>query len=151
MRLLVALLGFAVDGTLVDAGVDALVQFSLLSDQRKIQHVRTLSPLPYETTIIAKALFAEDSESRYFLWERVAIGVESLRATGSAAPAGGQILDASSSCSEFTGLGYLGADLVIDEELGPLVMEVNARPGLQVQNVSSVGLVERLNEIDGDR
>ena len=30
-------------------------------------------------------------------------------------------------------------------------MEVNAWPGLQVQNVSGVGLVERLNEIDGDR
>jgi hypothetical protein len=41
-----------------------------------------------------------------------------------------EILDVASSCSEATGLGYLGADLVIDEELGPLVMEVNARPGL---------------------
>ncbi len=57
------------------------------------------------------------------------------------------ILDAASSCSEATGLGYLGVDLVIDEELGPLVMEVNARPGLQVQNVTGVGLGERLEEI----
>jgi hypothetical protein len=39
---------------------------------------------------------------------------------------------------------------VIDEELGPLVMEVNARPGLQVQNVTGVGLAER-KEINGDR
>ena len=30
-------------------------------------------------------------------------------------------------------------------------MEVNALPGLQVQNVSGVGLAQRLKEIDGDR
>ena len=60
-----------------------------------------------------------------------------------------EILDAASSCSEATGLGYLGVDLVVDEELGPIVMEVNARPGLQVQNVSGVGLAERLEEIGG--
>ena len=77
--------------------------------------------------------------------------LQSLRDKVSAAPARGQILDASSSCSKATGLGYLGADLVIDEVLGPLVMEVNARPGLQAQNVGDVGLAERLKEIDGDR
>ncbi len=59
------------------------------------------------------------------------------------------ILDAASSCSEATGLGYLGVDLVIDEELGLLVMEVNARPGLQAQNVTGVCLAERLEEIGG--
>jgi len=58
-----------------------------------------------------------------------------------------EILDAASACSEAAGLGYLSVDLVVDEELGPLVMEVNARPGLQGQNVSSVGLAERLEEI----
>ena len=64
MRLRVALPGFAVDSTLVDEGVDALAQLSLLSGQRKIQHVRTPSLSPYETAIIAKALFVEGSESR---------------------------------------------------------------------------------------
>lgn len=70
---------------------------------------------------------------------------------GAEVPYWDEVLDAASSCSEATGLGYLGADLVIDEELGPLVMEVNARPGLQVQNVTGVGLAERLKEINKDR
>ncbi len=62
-----------------------------------------------------------------------------------------QILNAASSCSDATGLGYLGVDMVVDEELGPLVMEVNARPGLQAQNVSGVGLADRLKEVTGSR
>lgn len=37
-------------------------------------------------------------------------------------------------------LGYLGVDIVIDRERGPLVLEVNARPGLEIQNVHGVGL-----------
>jgi hypothetical protein len=107
--------------------------------------------LPYETAIIAKALFAEGSESRYFFASALRSLLERLRAKGDAASTRGQIRDAASSCSEATGPGHLGADLVIDEKLGPLVMEVNARPGLQVQNVSGVGLAERLKEIDGAR
>lgn len=37
-------------------------------------------------------------------------------------------------------LGYIGVDICIDENLGPLVIEANARPGLQIQNVSAHGL-----------
>lgn len=66
-------------------------------------------------------------------------------------PNWGDIVDAASSCSEATALGYLGVDLVVDEELGPLVMEVNARPGLEIQNVTGVGLAERLDEVNGRR
>ncbi|CAA9461577.1 MAG: FIG002781: Alpha-L-glutamate ligase family protein [uncultured Rubrobacteraceae bacterium] len=70
---------------------------------------------------------------------------------GAEVPYWGQILDAASSCSDATGLGYLGVDMVTDEELGPLVMEVNARPGLQAQNVNGVGLADRLKEVTGSR
>lgn len=41
--------------------------------------------------------------------------------------------------------------MVTDEELGPLVMEVNARPGLQAQNVNGVGLADRLKAVTGSR
>ena len=34
-----------------------------------------------------------------------------------------------------TGLRYLGADIVFDRAHGHLVLEVNARPGLEIQNV----------------
>lgn len=59
-----------------------------------------------------------------------------------------EIVDAAEGCGEATGLGYLGVDLVVDEEIGPLVMEVNARPGLEIQNVTGVGLAERMDEVD---
>lgn len=45
-------------------------------------------------------------------------------------------------CAGATGLHYLGADVVIDAERGPLVLEVNARPGLQIQNVTGQGLLD---------
>jgi len=37
-------------------------------------------------------------------------------------------------------LGYLGCDVVVDAVLGPLVLEINARPGLEIQNVHGYGL-----------
>jgi len=38
-------------------------------------------------------------------------------------------------------LGYLGGDFVIDEQRGPLILEVNARPGLEIQLANEVGLL----------
>ena len=33
-------------------------------------------------------------------------------------------------------LGFLGVDIVVDELRGPVVLELNARPGLEIQNVN---------------
>ena len=49
---------------------------------------------------------------------------------------------------EMTGLGYIGVDLVIDVERGPLLLELNARPGLQIQIANESGLWERLDAVD---
>lgn len=49
---------------------------------------------------------------------------------------------------DMTGLGYLGADMVIDRERGPLLLELNARPGLQIQIANQAGLLRRLELID---
>lgn len=54
------------------------------------------------------------------------------------------ILEIAVTCHEMTGLGYLGVDLMIDEEAGPLMIEVNARPGLAIQLANGVGLLRRL-------
>lgn len=54
------------------------------------------------------------------------------------------ILDIAVTCHEMTGLGYLGVDVMIDESLGPLMIEVNARPGLAIQLANGVGLLRRL-------
>jgi alpha-L-glutamate ligase-like protein len=51
-------------------------------------------------------------------------------------------------CTDMTGLGYMGVDLVIDKNNGPLLLELNARPGLQIQVANRKGLLERLEMID---
>ncbi|WP_185976561.1 alpha-L-glutamate ligase-like protein [Catenovulum sediminis] len=51
-------------------------------------------------------------------------------------------------CYEKTNLGYLGADLVLDVELGPLLLELNARPGLSIQIANGCGLKPRLKIIE---
>lgn len=58
-----------------------------------------------------------------------------------------RILDIATTCQDMTGLGYLGVDLMIDEQTGPLMLEVNARPGLAIQLANGVGLLHRLEPI----
>jgi alpha-L-glutamate ligase-like protein len=57
------------------------------------------------------------------------------------------ILHMSVTCQEMTGLGYLGVDIMIDDKLGPLMIEVNARPGLAIQMANGIGLLKRLEPI----
>ena len=38
-------------------------------------------------------------------------------------------------------LKFIGVDMVVDANLGPLVLEVNARPGIEIQNVNDVSLL----------
>lgn len=57
------------------------------------------------------------------------------------------ILDIAVTCQEMTGLGYLGVDIMIDESLGPLMIEVNARPGLAIQMANGEGLLRRLEPV----
>jgi alpha-L-glutamate ligase-like protein len=59
---------------------------------------------------------------------------------GRTVPAWSEVLDAASRCAAATGLGYLGADVVVDRDLGVLVLEVNGHPGLEIQNVCGVGI-----------
>ncbi|WP_175580213.1 alpha-L-glutamate ligase-like protein [Kineobactrum sediminis] len=54
------------------------------------------------------------------------------------------ILDLAASCAEMSGLGYLGADIVLDRQRGPMLLELNARPGLAIQVANQEGLVHRL-------
>lgn len=61
---------------------------------------------------------------------------------GAVVPHWDVILQAASRCAEATGLRYVGADIVVDRDRGPLVLEVNARPGLQIQNVTGSGLLD---------
>lgn len=51
---------------------------------------------------------------------------------------------AGSAISDIVGLGYIGVDFVCDKTFGPLVLEVNARPGLNIQIANQAGLRNRL-------
>jgi len=48
-----------------------------------------------------------------------------------------------------TGLGYVGADVVIDSRYGPVILELNARPGLAIQSANRAGLLPRLTKLRG--
>jgi alpha-L-glutamate ligase-like protein len=50
---------------------------------------------------------------------------------------------------EVSGMGFLGADVAIDRERGPVFLEINARPGLSIQVANLSGLKERLERIKG--
>ena len=55
-----------------------------------------------------------------------------------------RVLDLAASCVEMTGLQYLGADIVLDKQQGPMLLELNARPGLAIQVANQAGLRQRL-------
>lgn len=58
------------------------------------------------------------------------------------------MLEMAARCYEATGLGYMGVDLVVDANEGPLLLELNARPGLAIQMANGCGLLPRLNAIE---
>jgi glutathione synthase/RimK-type ligase-like ATP-grasp enzyme len=47
-----------------------------------------------------------------------------------------------------TEFGYLGVEIVLDQEKGPLLLEINARPGISIQIANQAGLLPRLDAID---
>ena len=51
-------------------------------------------------------------------------------------------------CYELCGLGYIGVDMVLDQDKGPLILELNARPGLNIQIANDCGLALRTNAIE---
>lgn len=59
-----------------------------------------------------------------------------------------QLLELAARCYEVTGLGYLGTDMVLDRRYGPMLLELNARPGLTIQVANDAGLLPRLRRID---
>lgn len=67
---------------------------------------------------------------------------------GIAIPYWGEILHMASRFNSIIGLGYIGVDIVIDEEFGPMLLELNARPGIAIQIANQAGLKRRLQTID---
>ncbi|MFH1392251.1 MAG: sugar-transfer associated ATP-grasp domain-containing protein [bacterium] len=60
-----------------------------------------------------------------------------------------EILKLSVKAQKVSNLGYLGADIAIDREKGPVFFELNARPGLSIQIANLTSLKDRLERIKG--
>ncbi|MCL1142608.1 alpha-L-glutamate ligase-like protein [Shewanella gaetbuli] len=58
------------------------------------------------------------------------------------------LLHTASSAYEMCELGYLGTDMVLDKKRGPLLLELNARPGLTIQIANGKGILPRLKHVE---
>jgi alpha-L-glutamate ligase-like protein len=67
---------------------------------------------------------------------------------GVAVPFWSDVLGMARRVAAAAGLGYLGIDIVIDADSGPMLLEANARPGLAIQIANNSGLLPRLRQID---
>jgi alpha-L-glutamate ligase-like protein len=61
------------------------------------------------------------------------------------------LLELAARSHELTGLGYQGIDIVLDRDRGPLILELNARPGLAIQIANRTGLKTRLQAVERHR
>ena len=68
--------------------------------------------------------------------------------TGIQIPEWRKMMESAAQCFELSGLGYLGVDIVLDRDLGPLILELNARPGLNIQIANCEGLHSRLKTVE---
>lgn len=60
---------------------------------------------------------------------------DGARVQGKTVPRWADLLGVAERAAAFSPLGFVGVDLVLDQHLGPVVLEWNARPGLEIQNV----------------
>lgn len=72
-----------------------------------------------------------------------------LSVSGLRIPFWREILELAVKTQEISGLGFLGADVAIDKERGPVFLEVNARAGLSIQVANQAGLQERMERVSG--
>ncbi len=63
-------------------------------------------------------------------------------------PSWNTVLETAVKTQIVSGLGYCGVDIIIHPEKGPMVLELNAQPGLQIQLANGIGLRRRLERVD---
>ena len=72
-----------------------------------------------------------------------------IKVNGIRIPMWREILETAVNCQKaIPGLGFLGVDVVLDKEKGPVVLEVNARPGLSIQICNKAGLRLRMEKVE---
>ncbi len=58
-----------------------------------------------------------------------------------------EMLEIALKCQKSSKLGYIGVDIALDADKGPVVFEINARPGLGIQVANQAGLRWRLEKV----
>ncbi|NCN09966.1 MAG: alpha-L-glutamate ligase-like protein [Leptospira sp.] len=65
-------------------------------------------------------------------------------------PGWNEILQLASKTYDMVKMGYLGVDIVLDPDRGPILLELNARPGLAIQLANRIGLGKILTSMQKD-
>ena len=71
--------------------------------------------------------------------------------TGVQLPHWPELINIATRLGKYSPLQYIGIDLTIDAKKGPLVLEFNARPGLEIQNANQEGLQVLIARAGGGR
>ena len=72
-----------------------------------------------------------------------------IKVNGIKIPFWREILETAVKCQGvISGLEFLGVDVVLDKDKGPMVLEVNARPGLSIQICNKAGLRRRMEKVE---
>jgi hypothetical protein len=71
---------------------------------------------------------------------------ENKQLSGIQIPYWNEILEIALKCQRASNLGYIGVDIALDADYGPVVFELNARPGLGIQVANQAGLRWRLEK-----
>ncbi len=71
-----------------------------------------------------------------------------IKLNGIKVPHWDEILHLSIEAQIASKLGFAGIDIILDENKGPVVIEINARPGLSIQNANRAPLLRRLKRIE---
>ncbi len=164
---------YSLGGRVDKAMIEALVHFSDVFDRFAYQGVPDIRVIIYKgyPAMAMMRLPTKESDGKANLHQG-AIGVGIDLATGRAVsavqhnhpathhpdtgallsemaiPDWDPLLSLASRCYEVTDMGYLGVDIVMDKDLGPLILELNARPGLAIQIANNAGLGINLEAID---
>lgn len=59
-----------------------------------------------------------------------------------------RILEMAVECQIATKLGFLGVDILLHPTVGPMVLELNAQPGFQIQLANGAGLKKRIDRVE---
>jgi alpha-L-glutamate ligase-like protein len=71
-----------------------------------------------------------------------------IKLNGLKIPSWDEILHIASESQFVSRVGFLGVDIVLDRDEGPMVLELNVRPGLEIQNANRVPLYRRLRRVE---